>query len=260
MLKKGWRLEGNSQSIQLHKGSQSMVLDQLVHTTKGVLYCIHIKRKNKEMTMINTNNNVSGCAVNNKCIDSKTQSDVQNNNDKAIELVQQEEIMTTADHQPINSINTTVAHSLFGHIGEQQVREICKYLNIKIVRSTLPPCNSCAVAKVRQKNLPTSTTPEPNRPLHKIGIDISTIKPPKHIKTSVYKPNWLMIIDHLTGYKAVSFHNAKNAIIKPTIALFKMWEYNGYKVNYIRCDNAGENLKLQKKCEVEGMYLSLIHI
>ena len=111
----------------------------------------------------------------------------------------------------------------------------------------MPPCEECAVSKAKRKNI--SITPRPNyeQPLSRVGVDISSIKAPRYLKHTVYKPHWRLVICHLTGYMNTEFFESKRGMVQPTIELFKSWERDGYPVNYVRCDNAGENKKLESR-------------
>ena len=81
----------------------------------------------------------------------------------------------------------------------------------------MDPCDACAIAKARQKNLPTRvevekkvirTKVKANVPNGRIYLDLTTIKTTKLMKEqkiSVSKPVWNSIVDEMTGMKFTDF-------------------------------------------------------
>ena len=45
-------------------------------------------------------------------------------------------------------------HQMLGHCGELDTQVTGKYLGYEIARGVLQPCESCALAKARQRNVP----------------------------------------------------------------------------------------------------------
>ena len=73
-------------------------------------------------------------------------------------------------------------------------------------------------------------------------LDISSIK------ATLYgaKKFWLMVIDDSTDYIWSFFLKKKNDLCAATIGLIKdLKAKNCLTVKYVRCDNAGENTKLE---------------
>ena len=44
-------------------------------------------------------------------------------------------------------------HEMTGHIGEHVLKPTANYMKLKLI-GTLPPCEACAKAKIRQRNIP----------------------------------------------------------------------------------------------------------
>ncbi len=55
------------------------------------------------------------------------------------------------------------------------------------------------------------------------------------------------MVDERTGMKFSDFYDTKDAMIEPTCSQLHRWKANGHGVKYIRLDNAGENLALEKE-------------
>ena len=54
------------------------------------------------------------------------------------------------------------------------------------------------------------------------------------------------MVDLRTQMKFLDFYKTKDEMVEPTCEKIHKWKENGYNVTTIRCDNAGENVKLQK--------------
>jgi hypothetical protein len=54
------------------------------------------------------------------------------------------------------NVNADQAHGRLGHMSEELTRRTAKSLEWKVIRGTMPPCESCAIGKARQKNVPKS--------------------------------------------------------------------------------------------------------
>eukprot|EP00957_Ditylum_brightwellii_P103337 7875541-Ditylum_brightwellii.AAC.1 len=54
-----------------------------------------------------------------------------------------------------------------------------------------------------------------------------------------------------------SFHQTKNGKVEPTLEKFSRWEKSGRKVEFVRCDNAGENKTLEKQSKSKDRKINL---
>jgi len=139
------------------------------------------------------------------------------------------------------------AHKLLGHSNEESTIKSAKHLGWKLM-GTMSKCNSCMVAKAKQKSVPQVSEHVPaKQPGNRFYLDLSKIKKPDALKT-MGKSNWLMIVDELSKLKFSSFRQTKNNMIEPMCVLINKLKSQGYPVTYIRCDNAGENKSLNKRC------------
>jgi hypothetical protein len=146
------------------------------------------------------------------------------------------------------------AHQQLGHKPEDLTRQMAKHLGWMVTRGTLKPCESCARAKAKQKDIKT-TKEEPSKKATDVNgrvyLDISSIKE-KDLETLTLEQipsqnHWRMVVDELTGKKFSGFYKAKNEMIEPTCELFNQWKDQGKPVIILRMDNAGENIKLVKR-------------
>ena len=55
--------------------------------------------------------------------------------------------------EPGKSILTTKCHQITGHTGEHLLKPTANYMKLKLI-GRMPPCEICAKAKIRQRNIP----------------------------------------------------------------------------------------------------------
>ena len=92
----------------------------------------------------------------------------------------------------------------------------------------------------------------------RIFLDMSTIKEPRgDKKVTITRLNWLIVVDEYSGMKISLFHDTKNGIVEPTCEIFENWRHNGRPVKFIRCDNGGENVKLESRAKSKDWKLNL---
>ena len=78
--------------------------------------------------------------------------------------------------EPGKSILTKRFHQITGHTGEYLLKPTAKYMKLNLT-GKLPPCETCAKAKIRQRNIPKKKLKQlPTRPGYRIFIDISSFK------------------------------------------------------------------------------------
>jgi hypothetical protein len=129
----------------------------------------------------------------------------------------------------------------------------CKALQWELNRRTLGVCATCTVAKAKQKNITTSKEDvKEHDGKTRVYLDINSIKKPKDIK-AIYNWHCRILIDEWTQLKFVDFYKKKSGMIEPMCEQFKKWEQNGHKVNVVWMDNSGENLKLEKWAQSNGV-------
>ena len=153
-------------------------------------------------------------------------------------------------------MNIVQAHAKFGHCDEAATRQAAKILGIELVKGTLPPCEACAAAKAKQKNVPKSSDHRvADADAGRIFLDIATVKGPKGV--TLNNPNWLIKVDERTQLKYSEFYKSKNGMVEPTCEQFEKWRQAGYPVKFVRCDNAGENILLEKRCKSKDWKLNI---
>ena len=145
------------------------------------------------------------------------------------------------------SISGIKAHEILGHHGKTRTRAIANRLGWKITGSKEYICYNCTTSKAKQKSVPKKSTHQvSDKSNERIFLDISTVKGPKKGKVYVSQPQWCLKVDEKTQTGFSEFHEKKNEFIVPACVQFTKWKNADILVRYIRCDNAGENKKLEK--------------
>ena len=148
------------------------------------------------------------------------------------------------------SILTTKFHQITGHTGEPLLKPTANYMKLKLI-GRMPPCEICAKAKIRQKNIPNMKMKQlPTRPRYRIFIDISSFK---HVSRGGNR-HWLIVVDEFSDYVHSFFLNKKSDQTK----ILPMWirgmaKKHRIEIKRIRLDNSGENKSLQKECDKQNL-------
>ncbi len=141
----------------------------------------------------------------------------------------------------IFKINVKQAHEYLGHISEDTTRKMALQLGMNLSRVKLPVCESHAIAKARQRNVPKETSEE-NKTQEYNGqcfYNIATIKVPEKMKgITISKPNWHILIDEVLGINQSKIHIMKGAIIPDMCQYMHSEKERGYPIQILRQDNA----------------------
>jgi hypothetical protein len=140
-------------------------------------------------------------------------------------------------------------HGLLTHVGEDTARKTAKHYEWEVY-GTLEPCNHCATAKARQKNMNKSVESKSEIPGERLLLDSSSVKGLSYGN----KKFWQLVVDDCSNLGFSDFLIRKNETEKKVVKLIKdLKAKHGKIVKYIRCDNAGENVRLEAACKKEGL-------
>ena len=85
-------------------------------------------------------------------------------------------------------VSDQLEYEIMDHMDKNRARESLTYLGYMIVGGTIKLCGACGEAKVKQQSLPRNVIHHfksadeimiPRKADKKVGVDISSIKPPK---------------------------------------------------------------------------------
>ena len=98
--------------------------------------------------------------------------------------------------EPGKTIFISKFHEMTGHTGERLLRPTANYMKLKLI-GRLPPCEVCAKAKIRQRNVPKKKMKKlPTRPGYRVFIDICSFK-----QVSIGgNRHWLIVVDEFSDY------------------------------------------------------------
>ena len=227
LQKDGWILGGDRSSIWLTKGNSKIVFDIIIPTRKGMLFAVYLERHGE----------VAAAGVTSQAGDTTVPGNAATGMD-ADDGGQDWKLQLTIQK----------AHEFLGHPSEATTRWAAKVLNWNLARGGMKPCEACAAAKAKQKNVPKASEHIPaSKPAERIYIDIATVRKPKDGAATNSKKNWRIMVDERTQIKFSDFFPSKNGMVEPTCVLLSQWQQNGLTVKFIRCDNAGENKLLEER-------------
>jgi hypothetical protein len=90
----------------------------------------------------------------------------------------------------ILKVNIKHAHKCFGHMNEIATRKIAAQLGMELSRTGLATCESCAIGKVQQRNVPKESSGEKATTFNgRVGHDLSKIKVSEGLDVTINKPN-----------------------------------------------------------------------
>ena len=141
-------------------------------------------------------------------------------------------------------------HQITGHTGEHLLKPTANYMKLKLI-GRLPPCEVCAQAKIRQRNIPKKKMKKlPSRPGYRVFMDICSFK---QVSRGGNR-HLLIVVDEFSDCTHSFFLNKKSDQIK----IMPMWikgiakKYK-IEIKMIRLDNSGENRSLQKECDKQNL-------
>ena len=111
-------------------------------------------------------------------------------------------------------------------------------------------CKGCGLGKMRQKNVSKEQVPRSKTVGERMFMDISSIK---HESAGGAK-FWALFMDDCSGFLINRFLRNKSDLAKQgSMLIKKLSDQNGIKIKTIRCDNAGENKKMEEACDKLGL-------
>ena len=173
-------------------------------------------------------------------------------NDEEVEpKIREDHIKET--NKAMKTLDINLAHDMLGHKCESLLRQSFKLHGYKLT-GKLQPCEGCIKAKARRKNIKKKSYNKSQRAGERWSVDLSgPYNPP--MKQNKYV---MTMMDEFSKFAVVTFMKAKSEVKEEVDKLLTVFQNKGYKYNYLRCDNAGENVSpLQSVCEKHGIALEL---
>ena len=240
LMDKGWSLRGDqTQGFVMYKGDQTVKFDIRITTRQGCIWAGYFQRRDDsgdEISVIKAPAADSTATKVVKLVKSTT-TPVDSSTDGG------------AGKKPVK-MTVQKAHQMLGHSNEAATGKTAKMLGWLLSRGELKICESCAKGKGKQKNASKSSeAKKATKPFQRVFLDIKSIKPPKDKADTpfVIKKNLRVIVDKYSGCGFAEWFQKKSGMVEPTTKLFYQWQQKGFEIAHVRCDNAGENVKLEAR-------------
>ena len=150
--------------------------------------------------------------------------------------------IATGRRQDVN-----LMHGALGHPSEQTVRATAALLGVTLTGSFVK-CESCAIAKIRQKNVPKTVKIRTSKPGELVHFDVSSIK----TTSAGGSKYWLLFVDDYTSMKWSRFLKTKDEISSKGLEFLGELKVNGVLPHRFRCDNAPENISFDRAQKLKG--------
>ena len=137
-------------------------------------------------------------------------------------------------------------HQVFNHASEEVLRRTAK-VHGWTVTGKYEPCEDCQIGHITQKGVSKETLTRHELPGGRLFFDLSSVKK-KSLGGNKY---WLAVVDDSTGKTWSSFIKKKSELVPVMMKFIRKLKANGHNVERLRCDRAGENFKLEEKCQEE---------
>ena len=139
-------------------------------------------------------------------------------------------------------------HKIVGHCGEEALRATANHYNWTL-SGKFEVCQECAIAKARQKNTNKEWKGGSQNPGERLYIDISSIATESFGGSKF----WTLIVDDCTNFCWSYFLKKKSDLKEQVTNLIQELKTKDIEVKFVRCDDAGENIALEKHCKQIGM-------
>jgi hypothetical protein len=224
MLLKGYKLKGDKHLITVWNQTRLIVFDLVIRTKNGAHFCAKFTRNICESEMANS----------------------------VIQAVESGSKIA----KKILKANIKRAHKCFGHMNEIATCKTAAQLGMELSLTGFAMCESCAIGKVQQHNVPKESPGEKATTFNgRVGHDLSKIKVPEGLDVTINKPNWHIAVDQLLIFKQSNFFVTKNEIFDYMCQIMHLEAERGYPIQILHQDNARENVKLVKMAKGKGWKL-----
>jgi hypothetical protein len=141
-----------------------------------------------------------------------------------------------------------------GHKSEALIKKTLETIGCKVT-GTLASCEGCAFAKAKQRAVSKTTSTRAIEPGQRVFLDMSG----PFEATTLGNKYTIQVVDDFSRFGLVTFRKKSNDMPKwAREAVFMKFKNMGYKIEYLRCDNEGENKKpLEGFCNEYGAILEL---
>ena len=123
----------------------------------------------------------------------------------------------------------------------------------------MKPCENCAIAKAKQKNVVQESLHVPTAASERrIFLDLARVrKKDEETDKELVKPFWRIVVDERTNLKFTEFFATKDGMVEPTCEQIYRWNQANLPVKTVRWDDGGENFRLKARANSVDWKLNL---
>ena len=246
-VNQGWEVHVNRNRALVSKGQQILTFDRLIRTGSSQLYAMRLVPEGTQVEVVNMSVPESHGLQN-------TDNEHEKNNEKDSSEKRSQDLCVRATvetavestSQKARKITRQMAHYLFGHMYLRDAIASAKLIGAyDVIPGGVVMCEPCLVAKSKRKNINKKGGHVlSNKPNGRIYLDITTIKEVGKIKLT--KGVWKEVTDEFSKCSTTLFMQKKSDMPTLMARLLSHWKAIGKPVEFIRCDNAGENKQLEE--------------
>jgi Reverse transcriptase (RNA-dependent DNA polymerase)/gag-polypeptide of LTR copia-type/Zinc knuckle len=153
-------------------------------------------------------------------------------------------------------IDINDAHELYGHLNYGVLKPLLLNRGYVIYQGghNKKSCEACAYSKAKAKGVSKTSSNKAVQKGERLFMDISG----PYKMSVIGNKFWVLIVDDLTRKAWSFFVKHKNEAKKVTATLLTLLKGARVTTKYLRCDNAGENIKgIKELCEENGIQIEL---
>ncbi len=160
---------------------------------------------------------------------------------------------------PAIKMNIERAHAILGHASKGATRRTAAAFGMLITRGALKTCKSCAIAKVKQKNMNNESEGEKADKYNgRVYHNIATVKESKNDKSLGRRMVWHITAEETVNFKRSRFFVAKSDMPKDMCTFMQQEKSRGHPILIIQQINTGKNKKLVKLAQSQDWRLETI--
>jgi len=286
-IEKGWEVSYKGKEMTLKKRKKRITFDKILQYDDGFLGGVKIiplgsekkdkanvskEKKEKELKSANDDEKTSKNDKSGKNEESESKNEDRETNTRESKKENEEKLKKEVENskqlkneenaekkkrkEKKRRMSVAAMHQLLGHPSEKFVKGSKNFLNCELKNDdeNVATCEACAMSKARRKGVSKEKKEKSEIPGERIFIDIASVK-----ATSIGGSKfWLLATDDATGMSWSYFLKEKSETTEKVYELIRdLMAKHDRKVRFIRCDNAGENVSLEKKLKREGMGIQM---
>ena len=208
LMEEGHKVTGNKKDgLSVEKGGRIIKFDIRVETPKGgTVVCLHTK------IWIRRRKVAAGMS------DDKDE----NQQNRSVIL------------NPVIKMSIDRVHAILGHASEGKTQQTAAALGILITRGALKTCESCAIAKAKQKNVNDVSKGEKAVKYNgRVYHDIATVKESDEDKALGRKTVWHITAEETVNFKRSKFFMAKSDMPKEMCVFMQQEKSRGHPISII---------------------------